>query len=56
MDSIQRGMKTTTLGEDAIMAVDSEPEDQALTTVKVKQQAIANWVIGIPLLYLWSAS
>lgn len=47
LDNIQRGMRRTTLGEDALMAVDSEPEDQTLNAVKVKQQAIANWVCRV---------
>ncbi|EJD01181.1 uncharacterized protein FOMMEDRAFT_89417, partial [Fomitiporia mediterranea MF3/22] len=43
MGEIQHRMRRATISEDAIMAVDSEPEDKELDTKGVKQKALANW-------------
>ncbi|KAL5527638.1 hypothetical protein ACEPAG_6439 [Sanghuangporus baumii] len=43
LESIQRGMKQTTIGEETPMAVDSEPEIKVKSAVKVKKEAIAEW-------------
>ena len=44
LDSIQRGMKHTTIGDEVPMQVDSEPETTIKSTARVKREAIAEWV------------